>query len=109
MLIALDWDDTVSEDIEGFREFIKLFQRRGHKFIIVTVRPPNQANNDVMTFAREEGVPVIFTSGMQKSTVCKDAGYHVDVWVDDSPVMIPAAKELSGVLYGCFTNDDLKI
>tara|TARA_B100002049_G_scaffold180623_1_gene137561 strand:- start:23480 stop:23803 length:324 start_codon:yes stop_codon:yes gene_type:complete len=107
MLIALDWDDTISNDVEGFREFVSLFRRRGHEFIIVTIRPPSQPNEDVLAFSMKEGIPVIFTNGKQKAAVCKDAGYQVDVWVDDCPVLIPAAKELSGVLHGCFTNNDL--
>lgn len=107
MLIALDWDDTISKDEDGFKDFILLFRQRGHDFIIVTIRPANQPNQDIVAFSVAMDVPVIYTWGKQKQGVCAESGYDVDVWVDDSPVLIPAAREMAGVLYGCFVNNDI--
>lgn len=96
MKIGLDFDDTYTEDPEGWQKFVALMQGRGHTVTIVTFRPDDQDNADVHAAAELMEVPVVFTNGKQKMH-CFDA----DVWIDDSPQMVVAYKYLRGTMVGC--------
>jgi hypothetical protein len=110
MRLGLDFDDTVSLDPELFGALIELFKARGHEVIIVTIRQGNNAlNSDVLDFAKEHDVDVIFTEGKQKAPFCNKLGKHVDVWMDDYPAAIPSVNKLAGMAFGCLKMKDLSI
>lgn len=90
MKIALDFDQTITEDPVFWAEFIALSKKFGHEVTIVTFRQSGVMDNlDVHTFANENGIEAVFTGGEQKIEK-----FTADVWIDDYPLAIPAMHQI---------------
>lgn len=89
MTIGLDYDGTITRDTQFWREFIALAGANGHQVVIVTNRH-QQSVSEIEDFANTLSghVPIVATAGQPKAAASKRAGYDVDVWVDDMPVLI---------------------
>lgn len=87
MKIALDFDETYTEDPVLFGNLVRLAKARGHEVKIVTWRqdvgPNNIANDDIKQAASDMGIGVIFCNGIAKMKC-----YAADVWIDDSPYAV---------------------
>ena len=95
MNIALDFDNTYTEDTELWDIFIKSAQKRGHVVYCVTMRAGIFADMDrlIDLIGRDRVIicgkdkygaePVKF-----KREVCMDRNIKIDVWIDDMPEMI---------------------
>ena len=103
MNIALDFDETYTEDPTLWTEFINKCKTRLHTVTFVTYRPENGNNTDIKYEAQCLGINVVYTAGKQKQH-CFDA----DVWIDDSPETIVCYSKLAGMKLGCENSDDLK-
>ena len=103
MKIALDYDETYTEDPILWTAFIDNCKERGHAVTFVTYRPDNGDNADIEYEAQCLGIDIVYTSGKQKQH-CFDA----DVWIDDCPETIVEYKLLCGMKLGCENSDDLK-
>ena len=106
MKLALDYDETFTEDPIFWKGVIELAKQRMHSVTFVTFRsnPKGSSyNDDIYSDANELGVDVVFTSGEQKA-----GHFDADVWIDDMPVVIPHAQELLNMYHGCVRNDDTK-
>ena len=92
MKIALDYDDTYTQDPELWLRFVKDALERNHDVRVVTMRFPFEGIG--MDPRLLELVPVIFTERCAKKRVCFLQGFVVDVWIDDRPdfVLGDAAK-----------------
>lgn len=107
MRVGLDYDDTVELDAPLFADLVRLFRAGGHEVIIVTFRGAVEGGNrDILAFAEDLGIDVVFTAGMQKAPYCDSILMPVDVWIDDSPVTIPSQTKLSGMAKGCLKSND---
>lgn len=91
MLIAIDYDETFTEDPDFWREVIGFGGLHGHRFICVTGRasPPDPT--------REPIIPciVLCANGELKDTCARRNGYHVNVWIDDMPGLIKGPQTLN--------------
>jgi hypothetical protein len=85
MKIALDYDGTFTRDPALWMNFIKACHASNHDIRIVTMR---NEEKDLTSYFTRLGVPVIFTSLMQKREYCDERDWHPDVWIDDSPEFI---------------------
>ena len=103
MKIALDFDETYTEDPILWTAFIDNCRERKHTVTFVTYRPSNGNNQDIELEAQCLGIDIVYTSGKQKQH-CFDA----DVWIDDSPETIVKYTNLCGMKLGCENSDDLK-
>ena len=84
MLIALDYDGTYTEDPDGWLAFIKLMKKRGHNFVVVTMRTAEQKSS--MDQRLLDAVPqVVTTEYRAKRMFCAAFGIEPDVWIDDKP------------------------
>jgi hypothetical protein len=101
MKIALDYDETITEDHVLWSQFIRLAKARGHEVTIVTARSPGMDNLEIEAYAMENNVDIICTSFDQKAK-----HYKADIWIDDSPVMIPTREELEKQAVGCKKNGE---
>ena len=102
MIIALDFDQTVTEDKQLWKMFVMSARKRNHKIYIVTYRTDNGNNDDIDIFANESGCNgIIYTNGKQKSHCFK-----ADIWIDDQPITIPSYIELTEMANGCEVNND---
>ncbi len=88
MLIAIDFDETLTRDAELWRAFIDLSERLGHRVVCVTARRDTEDNNDTIDgWMRLHcvDVPVYFTGLASKVDHMAKLGIKVDIWIDDDP------------------------
>lgn len=89
MIIAVDFDGTYAADPNTFSSVVDMFQSAGHTCIMVTQRSDEYTwGNEVRQVLHESGhplMPIVFASGMTKNEAATQAGFSVDVWIDDNP------------------------
>lgn len=102
MKIAIDYDDTYTADTEAFSIIVEVLKRAGHEVRFVTYRPDDGFNDDIEDHAKQCGIDIIYTAGMQKANC-----YNADIWIDDSPEAIPTAIMLQNMYSGCVVNNDM--
>lgn len=101
MHIGLDYDETVTADPHLWQQVVQLFLRAGHQVSLVSIRPLNQPNTDLIEFSCACGIPMFTTNGMQKAPYMAAEGCPVDIWIDDAPETIPSGTTLLGMAIGC--------
>lgn len=84
-LIAVDYDNTYSDDPELFELFIKAAQERGHLVFIVTARAESQP-------VPVKSCEVFYTDGANKAPFMREHGLDIDIWVDDWPELIGTTR-----------------
>jgi hypothetical protein len=84
--IALDFDDTYTEDPELWDRFIGDAQRQGHTMFICTAR--NQAKHGGEIESVFPGLEVIYSNGGKKREAMQRENISVSVWIDDMPELI---------------------
>lgn len=99
--IALDFDETYTEDPEMWDLFVYLCQQRNHIITFVTYRDSRYGNEDIKGAAEKLGIKIIFTAGKQKQHC-----YSADIWIDDSPETIVNFETLGDMYDGCLLNGD---
>lgn len=84
MIIALDWDGTITQDIMAWTEFVINMTKRSHEVIIVTMRYPSEQENIKETTI---GIlcKVYYTSRRAKAEFLSTLDIFPDVWIDDNP------------------------
>lgn len=87
MLIALDYDDTITKDPEMWIRVAQVFQDCGHEVVIATMRTPEEALR-MSPIILLSGIPVVPTSRKAKKPYLESLGLFVDVWIDDRPDFI---------------------
>lgn len=83
-VFAIDFDNTISRDPEGFLAIMHLLEMRGHVCYVVTARPSDLYPED-LNFLKDKGYRVFFTELKAKRKFMEAQGIHIDVWIDDSP------------------------
>lgn len=83
MKIALDYDETYTEDPELFNMIVSRARHRGHEVTFVTWRREDQDNADLEATASMLHIEVVYCAGKAKMKC-----YAADVWIDDSPYAI---------------------
>ena len=83
-VIAIDYDDVISLDIDAWSKIIALLHSFGVVVYVVTYRHSTQFEDMVLDIPHVKDV--IFTGATAKHRYCSDvAGIEVDIWIDDSP------------------------
>lgn len=86
MLIAIDWDGTVSADLELWKAFIALAESRGHEVIVVSATARDRESSWNMQDQLSPGIRVYQSSGQPKARWLKETwGIEPDIWIDDNP------------------------
>lgn len=92
LVIALDFDDTLTADPELFRRLVDDALNFGHLVYIVTARRDTQENRDEISqyLAQYQypDIPAIYTGLTAKKLFMDRRGILVDIWVDDNPEAI---------------------
>jgi hypothetical protein len=84
---AFDYDNTISRDVDGFVEIMKILQGRGHTVYVVTARREHIHPEDFHEIEKE--FIVFKTRHIAKRLYMREvADIEVDVWVDDMPEAI---------------------
>lgn len=88
MLIAIDFDETLTRDAKLWQDFVIAANAGGHRVVCVTARRDTAENIDTIdTWMRSHGVelPVYFSSLGSKVDYMAKRGQPVDIWIDDDP------------------------
>ena len=86
MIIAIDFDNTFTLDVDLWKAFINHARDRGHEVICVTMN--FEGDEYVLNHIGYLVDEVIFTEGEDKKPVAQRHGWDVDVWIDDTPEWI---------------------
>ena len=84
MILALDYDDTYTQDPQLWQVFIEQAQKRGHQVMCVTWRNPQEPVDLVLASL----VPVYYTSLKAKRQYMEQLEISIHVWIDDNPYAI---------------------
>lgn len=103
MKIALDYDQTFTADPELWTPFVRTALARGHAVAFVTFRRDDCHNSDIQEDAAMLGIDIVYCSGKQKSHC-----YQADIWIDDSPELIPSFRQLSAMCESCDAMGDTR-
>lgn len=87
MIVAVDFDNTISRDPHTLLKVMETFEIVGHSCIVVTYRRPDTYPGD-LDFLREKGYKVYCTSQQAKKHFMADLGIYPDIWIDDEPETI---------------------
>jgi hypothetical protein len=88
MLIAIDFDDTLTADAALWQKFIESSTALGHRVVCVTARRDTDDNNETLNdWMRSHGfdLRVYYTGLASKVDYMKKRGMNVDIWIDDDP------------------------
>ena len=80
MNIAIDWDRTMTRDMDMWRSFVELAKSRGHCVMIVTQRYQHECID------APDGIGVIYCDRQAKAKVLNRQGIRIDIWIDDNPL-----------------------
>ena len=86
LTIALDYDYTYTEMPDLWKQFIGAVEQHGHTVVCVTGRtvPPGLGEIQLPV-----SVNVVCAGELAKDEAASNAGYDVDIWIDDMPETIP--------------------
>jgi len=89
---GIDFDKTYTADPELFSMFISNALMRGHKVVIVTAKDASSSwKVDAVLTPK---VPVVYAGLFRwKEEAAREAGFEVDVWMDDNPEFIKEMDE----------------
>lgn len=88
VLIAIDFDDTLTADSQLWLKFVESAKSLGHRCICITARRQTEDNIEAIDeWMRTHGVslPVYFTGLSSKVEYAKKIGLKVNIWIDDDP------------------------
>lgn len=88
MIFGLDFDGTYTRAPELWNRFIEAALGEGHLVVLVTNRPDDAEHHGVVASWTGGRIPAFFTNGRPKRQVALEAGYDVDVWIDDNPILV---------------------
>ncbi|MBL4682537.1 MAG: hypothetical protein JKY88_17705 [Pseudomonadales bacterium] len=92
MLIAIDYDKTITADRLFWHEFLGMVRSRGHYAIVATGRKSTAPIDDG---TKRLVMSVVYCGDRMKSWAVEQAGYNVDIWIDDEPGHIEPQRKLS--------------
>jgi hypothetical protein len=86
-VIGVDFDETISDNTEGWLNVLLLLERIGYHVVIVTWRKPTEWPTD-LDFLVDRGFKVYYTSRQAKKQYMEQQGIKVSIWIDDNPFAI---------------------
>jgi hypothetical protein len=98
MTFGIDFDGTYAADPPTFHRLVDMLKRAGHRCVLVTGRPGAGGHGEAVRAIIGDRIPIVFAGpGRWKRHAARDAGFEVDVWIDDDPEHIgPQVKILEG-------------
>lgn len=105
---GIDYDDTITEDIDLFGKLIKSIEDSGNNAVIVTGRSKIGTWEEEVLATIEyyknkyniKNLPVVFSGSQWKKEAAKESGYHISIWIDNSPEYIGKQYILSDLHIG---------
>ncbi len=86
MIVGFDLDGTYAADLTTFCGIAGMLKDAGHTCVMVTNRcESDRAEVEEMI---DNEMPVLFSCGRPKRAVAEEAGYFIQVWIDDNPSLV---------------------
>ena len=88
MLIAIDFDETLTADAALWRNFARAVMQLEHRIVCVTARRDTEENRETISeWMQSHGLemPVFLTGLGSKTDFMERRGLKVDIWIDDDP------------------------
>lgn len=86
-VIAVDFDETISDNEDGWLRILELFEKIGYHVVVCTWRTPTTYPEDLQ-FLVDRGYSVFYTSLQAKKEYMAAQGVDVAIWIDDNPFAI---------------------
>jgi hypothetical protein len=87
MIVAIDYDETITENVGAWKEIIKTMNFMNFTVLCVTYRQPDCDPHE-LDWLKGYVEEIIFTGQTAKRKFCIEQGWEVDVWIDDEPMSI---------------------
>lgn len=94
LTFGVDFDGTFAADPMLFKDIINAIANQGHDVVFVTGRSDDSGFGDEVrdliyeTLGTDKLFPIIFAGPEWKRKAALDAGYDVNIWIDDNPEYI---------------------
>lgn len=87
MIIAIDYDGTITADLGMFIQIINLMKESGHTPIVVTMKHKHEEDSVLNNMVSKLGndTSVYYTGRKAKKDFMLNLGIKVDIWIDDNP------------------------
>jgi hypothetical protein len=88
VLIAIDFDETLTADAELWLHFVRKAKTLGHSVICVTARRDTESNRDIVrAWMWENDIDLFthYTNLGSKIDYMERIGVKVHIWIDDDP------------------------
>jgi hypothetical protein len=82
---GIDFDGTFNRAPRLFDRIIRTLYDEGHTAVIVTGRSDEGQWGAEVREAIGDLIPVVFAARRWKRQAAREAGFHVDIWIDDVP------------------------
>lgn len=86
-VVAVDFDETISDNEDGWLKVLALLEKIGYHVVICTWRFPTTHPEDLQ-FLVDKGYAVFYTSLQAKQEYMAAQGINVDIWIDDNPLAV---------------------
>ena len=96
--IGVDFDHTYLADPETFEKLVDLFHESGHKCVLVTKRRDEGDWGKEVKKMVGHKMPIVFAGPDYKKDVAEEEGFHIDIWIDDSPEFINSPSKIKDML-----------
>jgi hypothetical protein len=83
-VIAVDFDETITDDPETWLVAMRAFERGGYVCKIVTWRYAHEGPEELQ-FLVDLGYKIYYTGRKAKRRYMADCGVQVAIWIDDNP------------------------
>lgn len=85
-VIAIDFDETISDNYTGWPIVMQLLEKMGYHVVICTSRKPE--DHEDLQYIVDKGYKVYYTGGKAKERFMQTLGIRVGIWIDDNPYAI---------------------
>jgi hypothetical protein len=92
LTIAIDYDDTFTSDPVSWMHVIQILEY-WHRVICVSSRKNTLENMNTLRSELHDAVTVVLAYDKPKRLAAKEAGFDVDIWIDDRPETIATKEE----------------
>lgn len=96
MILGLDFDGTYAADPDFFDDVVTLARTHGHEVVMVTQR--GSAHAYEIESLTDKQFPIVYAAGQKKAEAAREAGYPVDVWIDDEPIGVYVERTYMGAV-----------
>ena len=88
MIFGIDFDGCFNADPRLFRALVGVIRDHGYRCVMVTGREDTEAASGPVKALVGDLMPIVFAGGTWKRDAAKEAGYEIDIWIDDNPTYI---------------------